>query len=314
MPLDAIASKLFDFVCCIAELPAPRFPVRQGGVTPGLAGSGTAAAEPAVGRSSMVNLGRGLLVFDTAEGAAARLQSLGLRAEGPVALNPLDFVGRVSAILKTPPSEPAPDRPLVRYTVVGVPDLHFVAPGEAPPASPPPPPPPPPAEPGGGRPRELVRAAFATRPARAAVPPLLRDLAEEITGHLLASTPLEAPDEAARPVVERLAGAGVTTVRDVLARHPEDLHVNVLGRAHPAGLGQLLDEAERLARSAAKVVGDALVSFAAERRILAREGFADPAVAEAFSAVLGEKLPAARLPASSQAIRAAVTAAARGTR
>ena len=308
MPLDAIASKFFDFLCCIAELPAPRFPVRQGGVITDVAGSAGTGAEPAVGRSSMVNLGRALLMFDTAAGAERRLSSLGLRAERSVALNPFDFVGRVSEILSAPTAAPA-NQPLVRYTAVGVPDLHFFTPGEAAPA-----PAPPPADVRGGRLRELVRAAFAARPARAAVPALLRELGEEVTRSLVASAPLEAPDEATRPVVERLAAAGVSTVGAVLGRHPESLHVEVLGRANPAELTQLLDEAERITRSTAKVVGDTLVSFAAERHLAARDALADPVITAEFSALLGEKLAAARRPANPEVIQAAVAEATRGAR
>jgi hypothetical protein len=223
-----------------------------------------------------------------------------------VALNPIDFVGRIGEILSAPPAAPAPDRPLARYTVVGLSDLHFFAPGEAPTA-----PAPLPADIGGGRLRELVRTWFAARPARAAVPPLLRDLGEAVTRNLLASAPLEAADEAVRPVVGRLADAGVATVGAIIDRQPEALHVDVLGRAHPVELTQLLDDSDRVARNTAKVVGDSLVSFAAERRIAARDGFADPAVTADFSALLAEKLAAARLAVNPEAIRAAVADAAR---
>jgi hypothetical protein len=146
MPLDAIASKLFDFICCISELAGPRFPVRQADGTSMVTRPSPLATlrpvEPAVGRSSMLNLGRSVLIFDEPEGAAQRIATLGLTPERRVALSAPEFVSRVVENLMAPSAPPIEPVRLVHFTLTGYPNFHLVAPdpnaGESPPPAKPP--------------------------------------------------------------------------------------------------------------------------------------------------------------------------------
>ena len=181
--------------------------------------------------------------------------------------------------------------------------MHFIAPnGAALPA-------PAPAVPGGsgGRLSELVRAAITNRPARSAVPRLLRGFSEELTTRLLRRIPLEPASETSRSVRDALAAAGIRTVAQLLDSHPEDIHVDVLERASAAGLAELLETSEKTAASLARAVGDMVQRFASEGRLVSREDMRSADVAPEFQKALGEALKGA---VPSETVAAEVDAAA----
>src|SRR5262249_16858144 len=88
MHLDALASKFFDLICCVSGLPAPRSP--QGTPTVGIAAFARAAELEPTGRSSTVNLGNSVLIFDQPEGAAQKISDLGLQPVRTVSVNSLE--------------------------------------------------------------------------------------------------------------------------------------------------------------------------------------------------------------------------------
>jgi hypothetical protein len=299
-PPDALASKFFDFICCIGHLPAPRAPRDRQEPVPF-----TEAAfpgQPAVGRSSAVNLGPAMLFFGDEREADARMSAIGVRPARVVSLNPLDFVTRFVDVLRVP-VQPGVERPMVRYAVAGAPGLHLVAPGDVAEVVAPRP-----AEP--GRLRDVVRTTFGRRAERAAVPPLLADFAEDLTRDLLTRLNVQPASDAEKPIVERLADAGVTTVGGVLGRSPTDLHERVLGRANAPELASVIDTSEHTARTVSKAVGDAVVAAAADRRLVARADVRTPDGMAELTRRLDEKLKAAKVNVPGDALASAINAAA----
>jgi len=300
MPLDAIASKLFDFLCCVAHLPAPRVPRRDSRIAVPF----TEAAfpgQPEVGRASSVNLGRAMLFLGNERETEARMKTFGIRPTRVVSVNPIDFVTCFIDALR-PPAQPG-ERPLVRYTVAGLPDLHLVAPGDVVEV-----PAPRPTEP--GRLREVVRASFARRAERATVPPLLADFAEDLTRDLLTRLSVQPTADAEKPVVDRLADAGVTTVGGLLGCSPTEVHERVLGRENAAELASIIEAGEQTARSVSKAVGDAVVAAAADRRVVARTDVKSPEAVADLMRRLEDKLKATKIAVSTEALAAAINTAA----
>jgi hypothetical protein len=113
MPPDAIASRVFDLICCIASLPPPQ--------------QERADALP-IGRGSVVPVGRSFVIFETPAGLEQRLKELGIKPARTVALNPVDFASRVWTLLLQPSGPPAPEEAIVLYTITGIPDVALAAP------------------------------------------------------------------------------------------------------------------------------------------------------------------------------------------
>jgi hypothetical protein len=125
MPLDAVASKLFDMLCCIAHLPRPNTTQREPQGLPN-----NSPHMPTLGLSADVPLAGGALIFGDAGKATKRMLELKMVPSATVTLNPLDFVARVVAALKAPGAQP-PDRArkpvFTHYRALGVEEIHFVA-------------------------------------------------------------------------------------------------------------------------------------------------------------------------------------------
>jgi hypothetical protein len=300
-PPDALASKFFDFICCVGHLPAPRVPRRDGAIPVPLVESAF-PAQPEVGRASSVNLGPAMLFVGDDRETEARMSTLGIQPANVLSVNPVEFVTRFLDVLRAPAPAGAP-RPLVRYTVLGMTDLHLVAPGEAAaqPAVRPP------AE--TGRLRETIRTAFARRAERAAVPPLLADFSEDLARDLLTRLKLEPAAASEREVVERLADNGVTTIGGLLGRNPTDIHESALRRAHGEGLASLIESSADAARAVSKAVGDAVVSAAADRKLFARSDFEAADAVLDLSKRLEERLKAAKIAIDPETVAAAITTA-----
>lgn len=274
-PFDAIASKLFDLICCIAQL------VPASGTVPP---TGLAAA-----RTPIVSLGASAIVFDQPSNIATRVRELGVVVDRRVTIGPAEFIAHVVAALNARPAIAGPATRTVLYTVDGVPELNFVTPDLEPPPQQPAPRPAPAAPDtgiGGSRVAIIVRSAIASRPARSAVPPLLRGMAESLTRDLLSGIVPEPKTDEARAARDTLAAAQIANVADLLNADPEHLHATVMNGQHAGGLADLLDAAEKRVHATAKAVGDTIVQFATNKRIAARGDLADPELASEFSKAL----------------------------
>ena len=313
MPIDAIASKLFGLVCCIAGLPAPVFGDRR-------AIGGMVARMRMANEAPMVELGNAVLVHGGSGALATHLATLGLTADRTESLDPASFLAKVSDAVMRPPEGALGEHALVDYTVTGAPDVHFVAPAPGGAAGQPARPMRPmrPMRPaaeagGGGSLRDTVRAGVAARPARSAMPALLRTFTESLATSLAGSMPVMPAAEPEQPVVARLGDAGVRTVADVLGRDPEALHAEVLRGENADELAAIVDRSESTARALTRVVGDAVLAAATERGIAARAGFATPEMRELLTRDVAERLRAAKLPVpAEERIHEAVTRAVGG--
>lgn len=299
MPLDAIASRFFHLICCISGLPGPKGTANQisGSISRTPAGVvGSLGLEP-TGRSSVVPLGASTLIVDRPSAIPGRLQELGVQPAAAIALNPIDFVTRVAEALKAGPAA-APGQALVDLTVVGMPEVHFITPGGAPAAL------------AGGKLADFVRSNIESRSARSSVPPLLRGFAENVTQGLLAATPLQPAVDAERPVIARLSGARIRTVGDLVGANPEDLHAEVFGGSMGTALAGVVDAAEKTARSVAKAVGDAVLTFATERGVASRTELKAPALSAELAGQLTEKLAEAKLLVGADTVASVIETAA----
>jgi hypothetical protein len=286
MPFDALASKIFGFICCIAGLPAPRFPDRPDivGLAPGLsAGNGGSV----IGRASDVNLGRAMLILGTPAEAAARIAELGIPISRVTSVSPVDFVLRFTEALRMETGDAK--RPLVHYTVLGLPALHLVAPGDPEPAGPP--------VPEAEHLRNVVRTTISRRTVRAAVPALLRGFAEDLSLKVVNAIAIEPHGETETAVASRLAPAGVATVGTLLGRSPEELHAVVLKRELAEGLATLIERAESDVAAATKAVCDSILAMTVEtdRRLFARADFRTPEAAADLAERLQDKLDTLKL-------------------
>jgi hypothetical protein len=316
MPIDAIASKLFGLVCCIAGLPQPdvradRVAIRGAAVRGVAATAGADRPVSAIPREApVVDLGNAVLVHGSRDALAVHLATLGLTTQRQEMLDPIAFLRRVSDAVLRAPEGALSDHPLVDYTVIGTPDVHFVAPapagvrdpGGAPATQP---------VSTGGTLRETVRAGVAGRPARSAVPALLRGFTESLTTELAGAMPLTPAADPERPVVDRLGGAGVRTVADALNTDLEALHAEVLRRENAAELTAIVDRSESTIRALTRAVGDAVLEIATQRGVSARGGFATPEAHEELTREVEERLRVAKLPVLAEdKIHEAVTRAA----
>jgi len=280
-PLDVLASKFFDLICCLANLFPEKGTTRL-----------TSGAEPSTGlqapKSVVVPLGASALIFDEPAAVPAHLARMGLVADRTVELGTLEFLAQVMQAMNAPGAPPAPGTRVVHYTVRGFSQLHFIVPAAgalaaaATPAIP--------GEQPGSRLGETVKTAIANRPARSPVPPLLRPFAEELTKRLLRTIPLEGASDAGRSVRDGLAAAGIGNVAQLIDSHPEELHVDVLNRANAAGLAELLEAGEKSTATVAKGVGDTVYRYSSEGRLSSREDLREPELATDFKKSLLEAL------------------------
>ena len=160
-PPDALASKFFDLICCVAHT----YPV-LGGNQPGLPTGAAPAVNMTGSLASVVPLGAAMLVFDRPANVSGHLAHAGVTPERTIALDPVEFLARVvEAVTPRAGAAPAAGSGFVHYTVNGIPELNFVTPTAAagvPTSAAAPPAPPAPSGPaatgGGGRLAELVHA------------------------------------------------------------------------------------------------------------------------------------------------------------
>jgi len=320
MPPDAIASKLFGIICCFAGVAQP--PKREPTQPPPFIEAPAPARPPlrttfhpmtAAGEGSAVPLGRAILLTGSDPQMMNSLRSLGVTPRRSVRLNPVDFIDRVTRAFSS--SDPGVgERPMMRVSVMGIPELSLVLPDEEAPVETAA------AEPTvvGARPvpasplREVIRTSVTTRTRAAAVPRLLRGVTESLVAEIAGAIPLEAAQPPEEAVVGRLRVAGVGNAAAVLEHDAEVLHGTVLGKESPVELNAILDRSERLVQAISKEVGDSVTAFSTERGLASREGLADPQLAAELGKRLGERLRKAKLPAPADEVLAAMVASSAG--
>ncbi len=311
MPLDAIASRLFDMICCFSALAEPKFPVK--GVAGNIAGRdvlfapGVRPTEPLVGRTSAVQFGPATLVVGDPSEVAGRLATLGpARAE---TLDPITFVTRVASMVGLTGSA-SPGTTLVDYSVLAFPGIHFVAPdvsgGTA--AAGAAPAPAPPAVRKVGQFGTLVTNEVAGATSDGTVPMLLRPVVDSLAFSIAGSLPLTVPAELRAP----FASAGIDTVGRVLDRNPEQVLGSILKGRSASTFSTLLDTAESTVRSVVKVVVDATGMAARDEQLTARADLKDPLTAKMFTQLVSDRLKAAKIDVSPAAVATAVAEAAQG--
>ena len=302
MPPDAIASKLFDLICCIAGIGAARPMAATAATT-----SSFGTRQPSL-TAQAIPLGRMMVFTGSDQDVTSSLAQANVQPARSLHLNPVDFIARVTRA--TEPTDPAGGQPLVRLSVLGVPGIAIVMPDdEAPTTSSATPAAPAVAASQATPLTDVIRTAVAGR-TKTPVPLLLRSLAETVATRVADVVPLEAATPSERPVVERLNEAGITSVAKVLDNDPEVLHDSVLQKESAPELAALLDRAEKSTQAVAKEVGDTLAAYAQEHGLAARNAFTDPRIAADFAKRLGERLKKAKLTSPSDEVLAALVASA----
>ena len=121
-PFDAIASKFFDLICCVAHL----YPSSQGTQVPTHTVFGRGVAADGV-RTPIVSVSGSALIFDQAANLPGRFAEIGVTPDRRVSVSPMDFVARVVQALNAPAASGKPQaQEAVLYTVAGLPELNFL--------------------------------------------------------------------------------------------------------------------------------------------------------------------------------------------
>ena len=143
-------------------------------------------------------------------------------------------------------------------------------------------------------------ATVAKRPARGAVPALLKSFAEDLSQHVISAIPIEAAGPAQTAVASRLADSGIMTLGGLLGRSPEELHADVLNGEHGDGLAALVDRAEADAAAATKAVADSVTAAAADAHVFTRADFRTADRATDLGTRIGDKLSGPKLRVNAQ--------------
>jgi hypothetical protein len=294
MPPDAIASKLFHLICCLAGIGATRPPT---GAPPVL------ARVPGGIRHEAIPLGRTMLFTGSDPQVSDTLGSMGIQPNRTLRLNPVDFISRVARAIRAPAV--AAGAPLVRMSVLGSPDLTVVMPDDdAPPAAAPAAAAAP--TPAGARPLDTsISGPVTTRP-KAPVPSLLRGFAMTVASRVVDAVALEPAAGGEKPVVERMHKAGIRTVASVLRHDPEKLHAEVLDQEKAIEVAKVLERSERTAQAVAKEVADAVTAYAEAHGLAARVDFADPKIAADLAKQLADRFKKAKIDAPAEGVIAAI--------
>jgi hypothetical protein len=302
-PFDALASKFFDLICCVAHQYPSRDNVRPlPGTVLGPPLPPSDVLRPATPRAAVVPLGASTLIFEDPARLPERLRELGITPARTEALEALDFAARVVETMG-PQAVPIPGAPVTLYTVPGVPELSFVAPARVETLS---------GGTGAGPAREpgrlgpLVQTMMGARPTRAEIPALLRGRSERLAIELLRGVAPKPATDDGRAARDAMKAAGIESAADVLAADAEDVHARVLKRSHAAGLTELVDASEKYLAAIAQAVTDTVATFATRDRAVSvddlREG---DAFAAELAAALKGVVPARRVTAAVKQVMAA---------
>jgi hypothetical protein len=122
---------------------------------------------------------------------------------------------------------------------------------------------------------DLMQTPFAAPDVRAAVPPLLRSFASALGNQLINKLPLTTlnpPSNIAGPLMV----SGIISVGALLARTPDSLYQDVLGRAAAAELSNLLTSAEDKPAEVAHAVTAAIRAAASRHTLVSITDLAAP--------------------------------------
>jgi hypothetical protein len=268
-PPDVLASRLFDFICCLADLRLPPLPPRERDQPPGSTTHLSTAVFP---------VGQSYLMFGSRQDVLARAEELKLQLGQVQEVSLLDFIQLVAVT----PLPRDPPEPYSLYAPAGFANVYFASQERRKPSVV--------VRPDRGRIIRLVRPSFLA-PAGVAVPPLLRNFAEDLSVELLDEVPVARAAGDQSPLLEPLRQAGITAVGAVLARDPEALHEKSLNRAHTPELTKLLEGSEKVASAIARPVGEMVQKHAAQKLVTRADYRNDQAVA-AFNEELATRLRA----------------------
>lgn len=273
MPLDAVASKLFGMLCCVAHHPtvAP-FPAGMGGAGQGWGGGGGGGAvpsgsptAPAATTSQTVQMGSAHVAVGAAPNVVAGLRGMGIQMTEPVAVGPLDFASLSSRAMQEPPVAPTAGQRFTHYTLAGEPSIHLFVPMSeqlaqtAPPMIP---------EVRGatapqGRLQDLTRTAAGK--ASRGMAPLLRSATERLASEVLRSIPVVALGDRQLASVSMRMPQG-ESLGGLLDRDPEELFEKTLDPREAHSFNDLLLESEKVARKVVDVVEREVAEVAAQTK------------------------------------------------
>jgi hypothetical protein len=268
-PPDVLASRFFDFICCIGDhLRTPPPPVPSPDQPQGSLSHLTTSA---------FNVKGSYLMFGSPQDAQTRFNELkvGVSTAQVQTLGPINFVSRVIEAVNGP-SQQADS--YVLYNTAAFPNTYFAA-----------------AQSGAvgtleGTPARIVRLIQPVLASPGAVPSLLRDFAVTLSVGLLNAVPL-GQVEPNNPTIAPLTAAGVSTAGSLLARDPEALLQQVLKGNQSKELSTLLSAGESVAASVAKAVAGA-IHEQQPQGLLTRGDFTKAALVTPFNDSLAKELGA----------------------
>jgi hypothetical protein len=266
-PLDYLASKLFEFLCCVGSHPYEGLLARDG--------RERSTEFTGVG----MPLGTSWLFFQSRQEVKAALPKLDLTDR---VLSLGEFLSRATALVSTPSTQPLESGADVLSTAA-LPEIFLVVPAHP--------------DESGNSPREkattldplrlpgLVRGAIAALPQERSVPRLLQSFAVNLATRLLTAVPLDSLGDRDPQVLEPLAKAGYGDVASLLAADPDRLHSEVLNSKAAKPLAKLLEASEQIAREVVATVGQ-VVHEANREGLNVREDLADSKTFDRFVLIL----------------------------
>lgn len=267
VPPDVLASRLFSVICCLGNLPAP----------------GRTNPEPVVPSvpSKEYAVGSGYLRMAATAPAQASAASMPTRS-----ISLTDFAARTLSALARPAAPSG--TPMAVFTPEGFPSVELVMPdltagtvssGAAAPT---------PAATSSAL-QDLANHALAQPALRAEITPLLRDFVRSLTVRLTDSLPISSLAPAGA-IVEPLTEAGLTNVGAILARSPQSIYTDVLGKTEAGAVSDLVQKAEAKVAHVAQTVADAIKTTAAARSLVSTDDLSTTAARTALARPIAETL------------------------
>jgi len=244
-PLDYLASKLFEFICCIASY---RRRLPQKTVEPQLAAGNDVTSNDVL--SSSIALGTSQLIFDSEESLSKRSNNAKLTFRK---LGFAEFLQQALKATVQPTTQPIKESAVV-YSLSGFDRIFLLVPET---------------QEGVSNPvistptvqaapiidldqiRRFVNVQITIENETKPIPRLLRSLTEDLSSQLLKSLPLVAT-ETETQILEPLKSSGIATISDLLSTDAERMLAEVLKGKNAIPLANLLESSDQLAF---KVIG-----------------------------------------------------------
>jgi hypothetical protein len=252
-PLDYLASKVFEFICCIASYGRR---LTQKPVSPQLVAESNFAASELL--SSSIALGTSQLVFDSEESLAKRTSNAKLAFRK---LGFAEFLQRTLSATVQPSTQPINESAIV-YSLTGFDRFFLIVPETQVSESRPDPKPVVPNPPllDSDSIQKFVGRQISINNEIKPIPRLLRSLNQDLSIKLMRAMPLAEPVASETRLLEQLKAAGIGTVAELLSADAERLLDEVLKGNFAMPLGSLLDsndqQAVKLVASVASVTRD----------------------------------------------------------